>query len=96
MGIVAPVTLRHTGVLLPGAYVAIGRNEMRLFPQTSDLTFVNTSYDIWASHPDRVQGKTPAESRVLKYDFTGTTDPSSLYDAAYRRLKDIFPFSIDQ
>lgn len=100
MGIVAPnVLLSDTGILLANAYIAMAKNEVRLFPQANAIIFVNTSYAIWNSYPDRVQGRRPIETRVLKYDYSGNSgnvEPSSVYAAAYTRIKDIFPSSVDQ
>lgn len=96
MGVLASnVVLDATGVCIANAYVAMARNEVRMYPQGGDTFFVNTSYDIWNSHTDRVQGKKPVQSRVLRYDYSGNCAPATLYDLAYDRIKGIFPECVD-
>ena len=97
MGILASnVVISATGVCIANAYVAMARNEVRMYPQGANTFVVNTSYDIWNSHLARVQGKAPVERRVLRYDYSGNSTPVTMYDVAYARIKGIFPGCVDQ
>jgi hypothetical protein len=92
MGVLAShIVLDASGACIANAYVALARNEMRMYPQGEGLFFVNTAFDIWNSYPDRVQGRQPLETRVLRYDYVGNAMPVTIYDVAYDRIKAIFP-----
>lgn len=96
MGILATnLKLDDSGVCIARAYVALARNEVRMFPQGDGHFFVHTAFDIWNSHADRLRDKRPLETRVLRYDYSGASMPASLYDVGYDHIKAIFPGSTD-
>ena len=96
MGVLVPeIVLDASGVRIADAYVALSRNEVRLYPQGGDLFFVNTAFDIWNSHADRLSDKRPVETRVLRYDYSGSSLPATVYEVAYEHIKAIFPGCTD-
>lgn len=96
MGILAAdLHLSDSGACIANAYVALARNEVRMYPQGDNLFFVHTAFDIWNSHADRLSGKRPLETRVLRYEYSGASRPAALYDVGYARIKAIFPGCID-
>lgn len=100
MGIIVPnFEQAEQGLSLPNAYVAISKNSVVLNP-TSTAYDVYTSYNIWASHQAREDGKKPITMMPISINFEfsdpTTSSLNDVYAAAYTQIKMKFPGWIDE
>ena len=97
MGIIAAdVVIESTGVQLAAAYIGLSRNTLLINPAGGAAFTVQTAYDIWNSHADRLAGRAPVANRLLQYRYTSEVSPASLYVATYDQVKALFPGYTDE